>query len=357
MTWNVGGLPTDRMTEMVQLLPALGLGKVEVLALQEVSCPPGIMEVEVGRGNDRWHIVAGKRSTEWRGRMIAVRASFGKVMHKETAEDALGVVVNTAHHKIGVLNAHLPPKATLAETGARTAIWKSTRAMKQQSKIVMGDLNETFLQAEVAREEWSVLQRKTARGAMLLQWLNEQDMQAPAQDFPTPTYHPYNQLHQPRRLDYVFTSGIEEGGRGGVHHLRHLASSDHDAVATSLVVRTTGPPLQRGPPEQKHGARQLRGEELVSHAVKQSRSWKGDRVRDLQRVALAITERKQNPFRYVESREIKQLRAEAMRKKRTPEARTLWKEVWKRKKNSTGTSGTGTSSKKSSGTIGTRYMQ
>ena len=48
MTWNVGGMPTERMTEMVQLLP-VGLRQVEVLAFQEVSCPPRVMEVETGK--------------------------------------------------------------------------------------------------------------------------------------------------------------------------------------------------------------------------------------------------------------------------------------------------------------------
>ena len=47
--------------------------------------------------------------------MIAIRESFGKIVHKELADDALGVVVRTARG--GVLNVHLPPKATLAETG------------------------------------------------------------------------------------------------------------------------------------------------------------------------------------------------------------------------------------------------
>ena len=54
-------------------------------------------------GTNRWHIVAGKKSAEWRGRMVAVRASYGSVVHKEIAEDALGVTVKTAREKVGVL--------------------------------------------------------------------------------------------------------------------------------------------------------------------------------------------------------------------------------------------------------------
>ena len=265
--------------------------------------------------------------------MLAVRQSFGKIVHREVAADALGVTVKTARGKMGVLNVHLPPKATLLETGQRTASWADLQSMKHHSRIFMVDLNETFVRAEVGRNEWSTLQHKTARGAMLLQWLSEQEMQPPSQDISTPTYHPYNpynHLHQPRRLDYIFFAGILEGSTGRVHQIRHLASSDHDAVTACMHI--TLRPAQRVPPTTMHGAKQLKGEEAVKQALEQSKSWRGDRLRDLKRAALTITEAKKNPFRYVESRDIKQLRAAAMRQRHTPKARALWKEVWKRKK-------------------------
>ena len=332
MTWNVGGLPKDRMTEMVELLPALGLGHVEVLAMQEVSCPPRIMEVQAGKGKGRWRIVAGKKTTEWRGRMIAVRESLGRVIHKELEDDALKITIKTADGKLGVLNVHLPPKATLSDTGRRTTAWSNMRSVRQPSKMVMGDLNETLVRARASREEWSTLQQKTARGAMLLQWLSEQDMQAPNQEMMTPTYHPYNHLHQPRRLDYIFFAEIEPGTPGKVHQLRHLASSDHDAVTASMTLRMEGRRRPRDRPVAQHGARQLRAGEVVQQTLEQSKTWKGDRLKHLQRVARQITETRTNPFRYVESRDIKELRAEAMRRKHTPAARTLWKQVWQRKK-------------------------
>ena len=332
MTWNVGGMPTDRMTEMVDLLPALGLGQVEVLALQEVSCPPGITELTAGKGQHRWHLVAGKESTEWRGRMIAIRESFGKIVHKEMAANGIGVTVRTLGGKIGVLNVHLPPKATLPDTGKQTTVWADMQAMKHTKAILLGDLNETFIEGRVNREDWSTLQHKTARGAMLLQWLGDQDMQPPAQELGMPTYHPYNRLHRPRRLDYVFFRGVQEGAPGKVHQLRHLASSDHDAVTASVRVRLTHPDSRSSPPTTQHGAKQLKEEEEVQKALQQSKAWRGDRMKHLQNLALSITETRKNPFRYVESREIKQLRMEAMRKRRTPEGRALWKEVWRKKK-------------------------
>ena len=41
LTWNVGGLPPERVGEVLGLLPALGLEQVEVVALQDVSCHVG----------------------------------------------------------------------------------------------------------------------------------------------------------------------------------------------------------------------------------------------------------------------------------------------------------------------------
>ena len=332
MTWNAGGMPMDRLAEMIDLLPELGLGRVGILAMQEVSCPPGMVDRTTGQGKVKWRIVAGKKETEWRGRMIAVKESVGKILHKELAQDALGVTVKTNQGKVGVLNVHLPPKATMADTGQRMENWSSSHALRQPNKILLGDLNETFVQATVGREAWSTLQRKTARGAMLLQWLGEHDMYPPSQDLAQPTYFPYNQLHRPRRLDYIFYAGIKESSPGGVHPLRHLASSDHDAVAARLKLATNPRGQARRRPGEAHGAKQLGAEEIVDARIKDSRQWKGDKVRELQQLAASITQPRRNPFRYVESREIKQLRARAMSHRRTPEARALWKEVWKRKK-------------------------
>ena len=126
----------------------------------------------------------------------------------------------------------------------------------------MGDLSETFLQGEASREEWATLHHKTARGAMLLQWLGEQDMQAPSQDIATPTY---NHLHQPRRLDYVFLGGIQERGRGRVHQLRHLASSDRDAVTVCVQAGAVQEVMPQSP-QALHGVRQLKEEPVVRQA-------------------------------------------------------------------------------------------
>ena len=157
------------------------------------------------------------------------------------------------------------------------------QAMKQASTVFMGDLSETFVEGKVGRDNWSTLQHKTARGAMILQWLCEQDMQAPSQEMDTSTYYPYNQLHRPRRLDYIFYKGIEEGAPGRVHQLRHLASSDHDAVTTSMRVSCTHTHSRRDPPATQHGAKQLKTED-ANRALRQSRAWRGDRMKNLQRL-------------------------------------------------------------------------
>ena len=131
LTWNVGGMPMERLEE------------AEIVALQEVSCPEGITEMTHGRGEDRWHIVVGRRKEEWSGRMIAVKATLGKIVQKEIGTHALGVCVRTGDDKVGILNVHLPPKATVPETGAYVALWERMHALRQTRKILAGDLNET----------------------------------------------------------------------------------------------------------------------------------------------------------------------------------------------------------------------
>ena len=119
-------------------------------------------------------------------------------------------------------------------------------------------------------------QAQNREGSILLQWLNEQEMQVPAQDMPHPTYHPYNRLRQPRRLGYIFLLEIEEVGEGKVHQLRHLASSDHDAVTVQVRIPREQALARNHDPPANHGARQLRGEESVNKALRRSKTWRGD---------------------------------------------------------------------------------
>ena len=51
----------------------------------------------------------------------AVRRNYGSIVHKEMGKRALGVVVKAPAGKVGVLSVHLPPKATIAETGVITS--------------------------------------------------------------------------------------------------------------------------------------------------------------------------------------------------------------------------------------------
>ena len=87
-----------------------------------------------------------------------------------------------------------PTESDCCRDGARAAMWAGVQAMRQSSKMLLGDLNETFLRTESHRQSGETLKHRTARGALLLQWLGEQDMQAPEQDIATPTYHPHNCL-------------------------------------------------------------------------------------------------------------------------------------------------------------------
>ena len=105
--------------------------------------------------------MAGKQEGEWRGRATAVRRQFGVVAHCQTQPNGLGVCVATAGGRVGVLNLHLPPKATL--TGKQLTTWESMYAAKEKTLMIMGDFNETLTR----EKETDEIAHRTARGALL----------------------------------------------------------------------------------------------------------------------------------------------------------------------------------------------
>ena len=89
---------------------------------------------------------------------------------------------------MGVLNVHLPPKATLTETGKQLDTWGNMRIVKEQALVVMGDFNETLTR----NRETDELTHRTARGALSTQWYHDHDLSAPPQQSTDP--------HRPRKI-------------------------------------------------------------------------------------------------------------------------------------------------------------
>ena len=107
----------------------------------------------------------------------AIRRKYGSIVHKEMGKRALGVVVKAPAGKVGVLSVHLPPKATIAETGVITSEWSDVIAMKQQ---------------HVAYARWwakktDILKHKTSRGTIVLQRMQERGVEPLERDIAMPT--------------------------------------------------------------------------------------------------------------------------------------------------------------------------
>ena len=91
-------------------------------------------------------------------------------------------------------------------------------------------------------------------------------MDPPAQDIQAPTYHPYNLLRLPRRLDYIFLSGMHSGERGGLHDA--VAALREDAGAAQA--------------RKREYPRQLRDKDEVAEYMESNRGRKGDSLQNLQ---------------------------------------------------------------------------
>ena len=108
MTWNLGGMKREKLTEILDTLPGLGLGEVGLVAFQEVNMDPGVHYGKEEKGSDEWIVAAGKQDGEWRGRAIAVKKQVGVIRRRKVGRNGLGLTVATAEGHVGILNVHLP---------------------------------------------------------------------------------------------------------------------------------------------------------------------------------------------------------------------------------------------------------
>ena len=325
MTWNLGGMQMERLPDILNSLSSL-LGDVVVVAFQEVNMNAGVHYLKAGTVTDPWLIVAGKLEGEWRGRATAVRRQFGVVAHCQTQANGLAVCVAAEKGKVGILNLHLPPKATLTETGKQLTMWGEMHAAKEKALMILGDFNETLTR----EKEMDEMSRRTARGALLTQWFHTLDMSAPPQQTNMPSYFPYNQAHRPRRLDYVLVRGIASTQGGGVHPIRQMAVSDHEGVSVAILM--TGGQLggdRRSIKQPRHGPKELKPQEEIQQALREATRRKGGPQQAIQQVANAITRPKRNNRTYKESQEVRQLRKRAKQAREGQQARSLWKQMWR----------------------------
>ena len=283
---------------------------------------PGVHYGKTGNGSEEWIVVAGKQDGEWRGRAIAVKKQLGVIRHRQVGRNGLGVTLATAEGHVGVLNVHLPPKYTLNDTGKQLEDWKTMQAAKEHRLVVLGDLSETFTRAE--ETDAKGLTHRTARGALITQWFEDIEVEAPPQQIHVPSCHPYNRLHQPRRLDYVMLRKLRYAGEGRVVEIRNVAASDHDAVMVPIL---TGRPAPAGKVDSAHGPKQLK-EGRVVQSILRNLPATADWGHQIKQAARAIAENRKNYRGYRESSALKRLRRQAMQATPRAEARELWKQVW-----------------------------
>ena len=154
-------------------------------------------------------------------------------------------------------------------------------------------------------------------------------MEAPPQQTQKPSYHPYNQLHRPRRLDYVLVRNIPYVTGGKVEELRHVVACDHDAVTMCTRV---GHRAEKRTPDRidlGHGPKQLREPAQVRAVLSVDPPTSGDMGRQIQQTATALVERKRNYRAFQESQQLKQLRRSAIQTRDKTRAREMWKQMWK----------------------------
>ena len=107
--------------------------------------------------------------------------------------------------------------------------------------------------------------------------------------------------------------------------IRNVAASDHDAVMVPIL---TGRPARTGKVDSAHGPKQLKDGRVVQ-SILQNLPATADWGHQIKQAACAIVENRKNYRGYRESSALKRLRRQAMQATPRAEARELWKQVWK----------------------------
>ena len=170
--------------------------------MQELITEPGLYHAET----DDWQLVFGKIEGEFRGEGIAHHKAY---THHRSKVLTGGVTTQLKHKQtrsiVNALSGHIPHHATIPQTQAILMEWGETLGT---SHLLLGmDANETFAPPIAAT---AGCYAQTGRGDVILEWTAEhKHHHPPPQQLHLPSYHPYNTLMQPRRLDY----GMHAWGR------------------------------------------------------------------------------------------------------------------------------------------------
>ena len=297
MTWNVGGVTAAKLlTTLADFAGSPELKNINVVLVQELITEPGLYHAET----DDWQLVFGKMEGEFRGEGIAHRKAY---THHRSKVLTGGVTTQLKHkptrHTINTLSGHIPHHATTPQTQAILMEWGATLGT---SHLLLGvDANETFARLPHQSQQ----RRETGRGDVILEWTAEHNITVPPQQLHLPSYHPYNTLMQPRRLDYVMARGCTLGD-GQVVLCKDRAASDHDGVAAPFGTHGGG-----GARRASWGPRKLRPLHQVKSILDIAPPRGDDPHTAIAAVAKAITVPGSGHNSFTESRQLKQLRKQA----------------------------------------------
>eukprot|EP00439_Symbiodinium_sp_Y106_P029447 s3659_g3.t1 len=227
-TWNVGGLTADGTLDLLCTFGgAKHLCMLHAVMLQEVITAAGKFFKE----KKGWKLVYGKREGEFRGEPIAFRTAV--TTHSQTTVTNHAVTTVLRMHtgeRWGMLSGHMPHHATIPEVDDILCRWGDQPALRTP-KLVMGiDANEQFTEAATCP---TAAHANTGRGEVILNWGVQQGLRLPPEHMADPSYYPYNQQHEPSRLDYVL---LRKGHclEAGPIAARDMASSDHEPVLAQI---------------------------------------------------------------------------------------------------------------------------
>ena len=285
--------------------------------LQEIITDAGAKHLE----SDHWQIVYGKIEGEFRGEGVAHRCEHKHQQTTVVPGAILTTLCVTARARLRVLSGHIPHHATIPQTEDMLHRWGE---LLGGGKVVLGmDANETFKPPLHCTEGGYAC---TGRGETVLGWMASHDLRMPPQQLHIPTYHPYNTLHQPRRLDYLAVRGITAGA-GQVLRCRDMASSDHDGVALPLSIHKGG-----GASRSSWGPRRLRPEPQVQALLQVPPPQGEDPHATITTLAKAITLPGGGQQKFRESKQLVQMRQQAHQATPGGAARQAWKAVSKQRK-------------------------
>ncbi|CAE7205709.1 unnamed protein product [Symbiodinium sp. CCMP2592] len=205
---------------------------------------------------------------------------------------------------LGAFSIHIPHHATLSITEQILQGVHNHTTLHNKAVIGM-DANETFSSASQNKQ----IKAATARGELLLDWLDEERFYLPPQELQKASHFPYNTELLPRRLDYIFVKRLLcDSGEVLAH--RDVATSDREPVFVPLAQLRLAAETATNPAA--WSARQLLKGDKVDRILDREARVGGDPVAQLQKVAVAITKPGKKKVPFVESANLREVRRQAL---------------------------------------------